>query len=85
MKKAQPKLNQLEKKYANKTDQQSMMMKSNEMMAIYKEYKIYTDAPRCTEWIEKNTSLKLRSIGEGEEYECIFGSSGSYREQGYRN
>ena len=40
IKKAQPKLNKLEKKYAGKTDQESMMMKSNEMMAIYKEYKI---------------------------------------------
>ena len=38
--KAQPKLNKIEKKYAGKNDQESMMMKSNEMMAIYKEYKI---------------------------------------------
>lgn len=40
IKEAQPKLQRIEKKYANKTDQQSMMMKSNEMMAVYKEYKI---------------------------------------------
>ena len=40
IKTAQPKLNKIEKKYAGKTDQESMMMKSNEMMAIYKEYKI---------------------------------------------
>ena len=40
IKKAQPKLNKIEKKYANKTDQESMMMKSNEMMSVYKEYKI---------------------------------------------
>ena len=40
MKKAQPKLSKIEKKYANKTDQESMMMKSNEMMAVYKEYNI---------------------------------------------
>ncbi len=40
IRKAQPKLNKIEKKYENKTDQQSMMMKSNEMMAVYKEYKI---------------------------------------------
>ena len=40
IKKAQDKLNKLEKKYANKNDQQSMMMKSQEMMAIYKEYNI---------------------------------------------
>lgn len=40
MQKAQPKLQKIEKKYAGKTDQQSMMMKSNEMMAVYKEFKI---------------------------------------------
>ncbi len=40
IKKVQPKLNKIEKKYAGKTDQESMMMKSNEMMAVYKEYKI---------------------------------------------
>ena len=40
IKKAQPKLNKIEKKYAGKTDQESMMMKSNEMMAVYKEFKI---------------------------------------------
>ena len=40
IKKAQPKLNRIEKKYANKTDQESMMMKSNEMMAVYKEFNI---------------------------------------------
>lgn len=40
IKKAQPKLNKIEKKYANKTDQESMMMKSSEMMAVYKEYNI---------------------------------------------
>ena len=40
LKKAQPKLNKIEKKYKDKNDQESMMMKSNEMMAVYKEYKI---------------------------------------------
>ncbi len=40
IKKAQPLLQKIDKKYANKTDQQSMMMKSNEMMAVYKKYKI---------------------------------------------
>ena len=40
IKKAQPKLTRIEKKYAGKNDQESMMMKSNEMMAVYKEYKI---------------------------------------------
>jgi YidC/Oxa1 family membrane protein insertase len=40
MKKAQPKLQKLEKKYENKTDQESMMKKSQEMLMIYKEYDI---------------------------------------------
>ncbi len=40
MKKAQPDLKRLETKYANKTDQQSQMQKSQEMMAIYKKYNI---------------------------------------------
>lgn len=37
MKKAQPKLKKLEDKYKGKTDQESMMQKSQEMMLIYKE------------------------------------------------
>ena len=41
LKKAQPELQKLEKKYANRTDdQQAMMQKSQEMMAIYKKYNI---------------------------------------------
>ena len=40
MKKAKPELDKLERKYRNKTDQQSMMMKSQEMMMIYKKYNI---------------------------------------------
>lgn len=40
MKKAQPELQKLEKKYVNKQDQQSLTMKSQEMMAIYKKYNI---------------------------------------------
>ena len=40
MKKAQPELARLEKKYENKQDQESMMKKSQEMMAIYKKYNI---------------------------------------------
>lgn len=42
MKKAQPELDKLEKKYASKdlNDQNTMMMKSQEMMAIYKKYSI---------------------------------------------
>lgn len=40
MKKLQPKIQKIEKKYAGKTDQESMMMKSQETMALYKEYKV---------------------------------------------
>ena len=40
MKKAKPELDKIERKYKDKTDQQSMMMKSQEMMLIYKKYNI---------------------------------------------
>ena len=40
MKKAGPELQRLEKKYAGKSDQESMMAKSQEMMMIYKKYNI---------------------------------------------
>ena len=40
MKEAKPALDKLEKKYQGKTDQQSMMQKSNEMAMIYKKYNI---------------------------------------------
>jgi YidC/Oxa1 family membrane protein insertase len=40
MKEAKPELDKLEKKYQGKTDQASMMKKSNEMAMIYKKYNI---------------------------------------------
>lgn len=40
MKKAKPELDYLEKKYKNKQDSDSMMLKSQEMMIIYKKYNI---------------------------------------------
>lgn len=40
MKEIQPKLQKLEKKYENKTDQESMMKKTQEMSMLYKEYNI---------------------------------------------
>ncbi len=40
MKKAQPEIKKLEKKYRNKTDKESLMLKSQETMAIYKKYEI---------------------------------------------
>lgn len=40
MKKAQPEIMKLEKKYRNKNDKDSLMMKSQETMMIYKKYDI---------------------------------------------
>ncbi len=40
MKKATPEIKKIEKKYANKTDSDSMMKKSQETMLVYKKYKI---------------------------------------------
>lgn len=40
MKKAQSKLEKLESKYRNRNDQESQMMKAQEMMKIYKDYNI---------------------------------------------
>lgn len=40
IKKAQPELDRLQKKYKDKTDQESMMKQSQEMMMIYKKYNI---------------------------------------------
>ncbi len=40
MKKAQPEISKIEKKYKDKTDKESMMKKSEETMLVYKKYKI---------------------------------------------
>lgn len=40
MKKANPEIQRIEKKYANRTDSESMMAKSQETMLIYQKYKI---------------------------------------------
>ncbi len=40
LKKANPELQKLEKKYAKRNDEQAMMQKSTEMMQIYKKYNI---------------------------------------------
>ena len=40
MKKAQPEIAKLEKKYADKNDRESLMQKSQETMLIYKKYKV---------------------------------------------
>ena len=40
MKKAQPELARIEKKYQNRTDNEAMLQKSQEMMLVYKKYNI---------------------------------------------
>lgn len=40
MKKANPEIQKIEKKYANRTDSESMMAKSQETMLVYQKYKI---------------------------------------------
>ncbi len=40
MRKAQPELLRIEKKYANRTDNEAMLQKSQEMMLVYKKYNI---------------------------------------------
>lgn len=40
LKKAQPELERIEKKYKDKTDQESMMQKSQETLSIYKKYSV---------------------------------------------
>ena len=40
MKKAQPELNKIQKKYADKKDQESMVKQNQEIMAVYKKYNI---------------------------------------------
>lgn len=40
MKKIQPEMERIERKYANKNDQQSLMMKSQETMVLYKKFDI---------------------------------------------
>ena len=40
MKQAQPEMQRIQKKYAGKQDEKSMMMQSQEMLAIYKKYNI---------------------------------------------
>ncbi len=40
LKQAQPELNRIQKKYANKQDQESLMKQNQEIMAVYQKYKI---------------------------------------------
>lgn len=52
MKKAQPEIDRLEKKYANKTDNESLMAKSQETMMIYKKYNINPVSGCLTSFIQ---------------------------------
>ena len=52
LKKAQPEINRLEKKYANKTDNESLMAKSQETMMIYKKYNINPVSGCLTSFIQ---------------------------------
>lgn len=40
MQELMPEMQKIERKYANRTDQEAMMMKSQETMALYKKYKV---------------------------------------------
>src|SRR5574344_283724 len=52
MKKAQPELEKIEKKYHNKDDNDAMMAKSQEMMMIYKKYSINPVSSCLTAFIQ---------------------------------
>lgn len=52
MKKAQPEINKLEKKYANKTDNESQMARAQETMLIYKKYNINPISGCITSFIQ---------------------------------
>ena len=40
MKKAQPEIEKIERKYRNRTDNESLMAKSQETILVYKKYKV---------------------------------------------
>ena len=52
MQKAQPELEKIERKYRNKDDKESMMMKSQEMMMVYKKYSINPVSSCLTAFIQ---------------------------------
>lgn len=52
IKKATPELNKIEKKYANKTDNESLMAKSQETMLVYKKYNINPVSGCLTSFIQ---------------------------------
>lgn len=52
IKKATPELNKIEKKYANRTDNESLMAKSQETMLVYKKYNINPVSGCLTSFIQ---------------------------------
>ena len=46
-----------------------LVFRTAEGRLLWKHYKIYLDAPRCTKWIQENTDLRLQSLGEVNEQE----------------
>ncbi len=52
MKKATPEIQKIERKYKDKTDNESMMAKSQEMMLVYKKYKVNPVSSCITAFIQ---------------------------------
>ena len=63
MKKIQPEMEKIEKKYKNKTDNDSLMAKSQETMMLYKKYKINPVGSCLTAFIQ----LTRKEIKEDED------------------
>ena len=79
MKKAQPEMEKIERKYRNKTDQQSQMMKTQELMAVYKKYNINPISSCLTAFIQLPLFLafleainRVPAIFEGNIFSGIF-------------
>ena len=71
MQKAQPEIARIEKKYANKTDNDSMMAKSQEMMMVYQKYKIkYGKHPKWDVSILCHRSCQRNCVHPDHEYGC---------------
>ena len=52
LKKAQPELERIEKKYKDRTDQEAMMQKSQDTLAVYKKYNINPMSSRLISFIQ---------------------------------
>ena len=79
MKKAQPEIEKIERKYRNKDDQESMMAKSQEMMMVYKKYSINPITSCLTAFIQLPLFLgfleainRVPAIFEGNIFSGVF-------------